>query len=259
MHVFLLGVSHQTAPVDVRERLDFSTPRLGAAVQALAARSAAGEAVVLSTCNRSEVYVASDDPLQARAEIVEFLASYHGLPRRGVRAAPLRARRTSDATRHLFRVAAGLDSLVVGEPQILGQVKDAFQVAADAAVRRPVADAPVPHRRSASASGCDRKRRSAKARCRWGLPPWRWRARSSAGSKAAACWSSGPARSATLAAQHLRAQGVGEIVVTSRTGAQRRGAGGRGRRPRHRLGRAGRRARRRRHRGLRHRARRGRS
>ena len=62
MHVFLLGVSHQTAPIDVREQLDFSSRDVGAAVETLAARYSAGEAVVLSTCNRSEIYVASDDP-----------------------------------------------------------------------------------------------------------------------------------------------------------------------------------------------------
>ena len=67
MHVFLLGVSHQTAPIDVREQLDFSSRDVGAAVEALAARYSAGEAVVLSTCNRSEIYVASDDPARARA------------------------------------------------------------------------------------------------------------------------------------------------------------------------------------------------
>ena len=62
MHLFLLGVSHKTAPVDVREKLDFSSRDLGAAVVALAARSSAAESVVLSTCNRSEIYVASTAP-----------------------------------------------------------------------------------------------------------------------------------------------------------------------------------------------------
>ena len=81
MHVFLLGVSHQTAPIDVREQLDFSSRDVGAAVEALATRYSAGEAVVLSTCNRSEIYVASDDPERARQELVDFLGSYHGLPR----------------------------------------------------------------------------------------------------------------------------------------------------------------------------------
>ncbi|HEY6362510.1 MAG TPA: hypothetical protein VIX63_15460, partial [Vicinamibacterales bacterium] len=81
MHLFLLGVSHRTAPVDLRERLDFSSRDLGAAVEALATRPSAAESVVLSTCNRSEIYVASGDPTRAREELVEFLSDYHQLPR----------------------------------------------------------------------------------------------------------------------------------------------------------------------------------
>ena len=80
MHLFLLGVSHKTAPVDLREKLDFSSRDVGAAVEALAARSSAAESVVLSTCNRSEIYVASDALDTAREEIVRFLSEYHQLP-----------------------------------------------------------------------------------------------------------------------------------------------------------------------------------
>ena len=129
MHLYLLGVSHRTAPLEVRERLDFASRDLGAAVEAAALRPSAAEVVVLSTCNRSEVYVASQDPANAREDLVAFLSEYHGL-------APdtftphLYAREDSAAAQHLFRVAAGLDSLVVGEPQVLGQVKDAYQTAA---------------------------------------------------------------------------------------------------------------------------------
>ena len=130
MHLFLLGVSHRTAPVDLRERLDFSSRDLGAAAQSVAARPSMTESVVLSTCNRSEIYVASSDPARARDELVSFLSDYHHVP------APIFqphvfALEDSAAAAHLFRVAAGLDSLVVGEPQILGQVKDAFQSAAN--------------------------------------------------------------------------------------------------------------------------------
>ncbi len=129
MHLFLLGVSHRTAPVDLRERLDFSSRDLGAAVEALATRPSAAESVVLSTCNRSEIYVASSDPTRAREELVEFLSQYHQLPR-DIFLPHLFYFDDAEAARHLFRVSAGLDSLVVGEPQILGQVKDAFQAAA---------------------------------------------------------------------------------------------------------------------------------
>ena len=74
MHLFLLGVSHRTAPVDLREKLDFSSRGVGEAVEALSTRPSATESVVVSTCNRSEIYVASEDPVRARAELVNFLA-----------------------------------------------------------------------------------------------------------------------------------------------------------------------------------------
>src|SRR5688572_28771169 len=137
MHLFLIGVSHRTAPVDLRERLDFSSRDVGAAVEALATRSSAAETVVLSTCNRSEIYVASPSPSQAQNEIIEFLTQYHQLPAEAFEP-HLFSFGDADAAKHLFRVAAGLDSLVVGEPQILGQVKDAFQAAAERRCTGPV-------------------------------------------------------------------------------------------------------------------------
>jgi glutamyl-tRNA reductase len=128
MHLFLLGVSHRTAPIDLRERLDFSSRDLGAAVEALATRPAAAESVVLSTCNRSEIYLATEDPALARDEAVRFLCEYHAL-RAEAFAPHLFSCEDHAAARHLFRVAAGLESLVGGEPQILGQVREAFQTA----------------------------------------------------------------------------------------------------------------------------------
>ena len=137
MHLFLLGVSHRTAPIDLRERLDFSSRDVGAAVEALATRSSAAESVVLSTCNRSEIYVASAAPVQSRDEIVRFLTEYHQLPAETF-APHLFSFSDAEAARHLFTVAAGLDSMVVGEPQILGQVKDAFQAASERRCTGPV-------------------------------------------------------------------------------------------------------------------------
>ena len=137
MHLFLLGVSHRTAPVDLRERLDFSSRNLGEAIDALAMRPSAAESVVVSTCNRSEIYVASDDPAKAREELVAFLSEYHQLPPETF-LPHLFVKEDGAAAGHLFRVAAGLDSLVVGEPQILGQVKDAFQTAAERRAAGPL-------------------------------------------------------------------------------------------------------------------------
>ncbi|MGE3277389.1 MAG: glutamyl-tRNA reductase [Vicinamibacterales bacterium] len=137
MHLLLVGASHRTAPVELRERLDFSSRGLDQAVRELAKRPLASEAVVVSTCNRAELYVACDDATPARDELVRFIADFHQM--RPDEVAPhLYVHQDTDAARHLFRVASGLDSLVVGEPQILGQVKAAYGVAAEAQTSGPL-------------------------------------------------------------------------------------------------------------------------
>ena len=128
MKLVAVGVSHRSAPVELREAVDFSRAGLDAALIALAARRVAREAVVVSTCNRAEIYAAADGD-GAEDTCARFIAEYHALPWETI-APHIFVLRGADAARHLFRVAAGLDSLVVGEPQILGQVKDAFAAAA---------------------------------------------------------------------------------------------------------------------------------
>jgi glutamyl-tRNA reductase len=130
MRLLLVGISHRTAPVELRERVDFSRGDMGGAVSALASRVPSGEAVIISTCNRVEIYTESDSDEQARDEVAAFVSQYHEVPREQLES-HLYARTDADVARHLFRVAAGLDSLVVGEPQILGQVKDAYELAAE--------------------------------------------------------------------------------------------------------------------------------
>jgi glutamyl-tRNA reductase len=128
MRLFTVGLSHRTAPVELRECVDFAREGLSQALAALAARGLSHEMVVLSTCNRAEIYaVAGADAPDA---IGRFFAEYHRLPLARV-SEHLYVRHGADAARHLFRVAAGLDSLVVGEPQILGQVKSAYATASD--------------------------------------------------------------------------------------------------------------------------------
>ena len=129
MRLFAVGLSHRTAPIELRERVDFARGGIPAALEGLAARNAAREMAVLSTCNRAEVYAAADDET-AVAEIFSFYADYHGVHPDEI-APHLYVHHGADVARHLFRVAAGLDSLVVGEPQILGQVKSAYTIAAD--------------------------------------------------------------------------------------------------------------------------------
>src|ERR1700704_1357364 len=140
MHLLLVGISHRTAPIELRERVDFQARGLENALRTLATRAprgASGEMAVLSTCNRAELYIACEDVAAARSELVSFVSAYHGVE---VAAIEPHVYDGADieAARHLFRVAAGLDSLVVGEPQILGQVKEAHSAARQAETAGPL-------------------------------------------------------------------------------------------------------------------------
>ena len=137
MHLLLVGISHRTAPVELRERVDFQARGVAGALRALAERGSAREAVVVSTCNRAELYVACDEASATRQDLVRFVSDFNGVPASEV-APHMYEVVDLDVARHLFRVAAGLDSLVVGEPQILGQVKDAHTAASDAQTAGPV-------------------------------------------------------------------------------------------------------------------------
>src|SRR5512134_1107037 len=127
MRLFAVGLSHRTAPVELRECVDFARGGVEAALCSLASRALAREAVVLSTCNRAENYAVGDSEVTAEA-LTRFFSEYHEVAA-AVITDHLYVRRGQDAALHLFRVAAGLDSLVVGEPQILGQVKAAYGAA----------------------------------------------------------------------------------------------------------------------------------
>ncbi|HGO8167520.1 TPA: glutamyl-tRNA reductase [Neisseria meningitidis] len=123
MQLTAVGLNHQTAPLSIREKLAFAAAALPKAVLNLARSNAATEAVILSTCNRTELYCVGDSE-----EIIRWLADYHSLPIEEIRPY-LYALDMQETVRHAFRVACGLDSMVLGEPQILGQIKDAVRVA----------------------------------------------------------------------------------------------------------------------------------
>jgi glutamyl-tRNA reductase len=131
MHLVLVGISHHTAPVEVRERVDFAARGVPEALRALAGRGSTREAAIVSTCNRAELYAACDDPGATRADLERFITEFNDVAPADIRPHVYDVADV-EAARHLFRVAAGLDSLVVGEPQILGQVKDAHAAAAEA-------------------------------------------------------------------------------------------------------------------------------
>ncbi|KFN51051.1 glutamyl-tRNA reductase [Arenimonas composti] len=136
MTLLALGLNHQTAPLALRERVALDAARLPVALSELKAVPGVEEAALLSTCNRTEVYVQVADGREDA--VAGWLARHHGIAAETL-AAYLYRHRDDEAVRHLFRVATGLDSLVLGEPQILGQVKDAWQAARAAhALRTPL-------------------------------------------------------------------------------------------------------------------------
>ena len=127
MQLALVGLSHKTAPVEIRERLAFSNDALRSALTSLVDRRRVNEAMILSTCNRVEVVAESPDDRLIR----DFICEFHQISHDSV-STHLYSYRNVEAIRHVFRVTASLDSMVIGEPQILGQVKEAFRIAMDA-------------------------------------------------------------------------------------------------------------------------------
>jgi glutamyl-tRNA reductase len=131
MKLAVTGLNHTTAPVEVRERLAFDPARLTEVAAELRRIPGLNENVILSTCNRVEIAVTAEDSLDVRGMLEEFLSGYHRVSRDWLRPF-LYYLADRDAIRHIYRVAASLDSMVVGEPQILGQLKDAYEIAKSA-------------------------------------------------------------------------------------------------------------------------------
>jgi glutamyl-tRNA reductase len=217
MHLLLVGVSHRTAPIELRERLDFSARGVDRALTALSGTGAQHEAAIVSTCNRVELYVGCDDPERARAAIQQFLSDFHGVETDQL-APHLYAKTGPDAVTHLFRVAAGLDSLVMGEPQILGQVKDAYGVASQLGVTGPLLNKLF---HSAFAAG---KRVRTETALSEGAVSVSYAAvelaRKIFGNlKGRTVLVLGAGEMGKLTAIHMKSQGIGRLIITSRTAA----------------------------------------
>ncbi|NTV11474.1 MAG: glutamyl-tRNA reductase [Zoogloea sp.] len=127
MQLFALGLNHHTAPLDIREQVAFQPEALGQALADFVRAKPVKEAAILSTCNRTELYFATGEPQHA----ADWFADYHRVALPDI-APHLYSLPQRDAVRHVFRVASGLDSMVLGEPQILGQVKEAARRAEQA-------------------------------------------------------------------------------------------------------------------------------
>lgn len=128
MKIFVVGLNHKVADVEVREKLAFNGPKLEEGLLRFRELPEIREAIILSTCNRVELYANVTDPAQASVSVRTFLSEFHGIQRNSLEHS-LYIYDDIDAVRHIFRVASSLDSMVVGEPQILGQLKDAFDLA----------------------------------------------------------------------------------------------------------------------------------
>ncbi|MCW9058599.1 MAG: glutamyl-tRNA reductase [Gammaproteobacteria bacterium] len=129
MPLIALGINHRTAPVELRERVVFAPERMQDALRELTGLPGIQEAAILSTCNRTELYVGSEE--DASGTVIHWLSRFHHLDE-GTLRPYLYHLQDADTVRHILRVASGLDSMILGEPQILGQMKCAYQCAAQA-------------------------------------------------------------------------------------------------------------------------------
>ena len=138
MEIVLVGLNHRSAPVEVRERVSFTADQARQASEELRTRGIFHETLVLSTCNRSEVYgVPPESFRESASALSSYLSSFHALQPDQLQAA-LYHHYDRHAVRHLFRVASGLDSMVLGEAEILGQVREAYRLAHESGATGPV-------------------------------------------------------------------------------------------------------------------------
>jgi glutamyl-tRNA reductase len=212
MTLVLIGVNHKTAPVALRERIAISRDDLPETTRALAAVPGVAECMILSTCNRVELLAVTAAPGNV---LSSFLAQRFQLDP-ALLAPHLYERRGRDAVRHIFRVAASLDSMVVGEPQILGQLKEAFAVARDAGA--------VGKRLEHLLQSAFAAAKKVRSKTEIGSNPVSVAsvavelARKIFGSlKGRVVFLVGAGRMSELAARHLADQGAGTILVTNRT------------------------------------------
>ncbi len=209
MAMVVVGLNHKTAPVAVREQLAIAEPELAEPL-AHFQHPALHELVILSTCNRVELYMEASDTAACVAACTDFLATYRGIAPEAFEP-HLVYRYDAEAVRHLFRVAASLDSLVVGEPQILGQVKAAYMTAQQAdrtgLIFNQLFD------RALGWQIVRQETASMTTPVGW----WRWAGQENFESLQRTAMVLGAGETSELAARHLVRQGVTSIFVANRT------------------------------------------
>ena len=195
MSVIVVGLNHRTAPVEMRERVAVPSSRLDKALHDLSSREHLAEVVLLSTCNRIEIYARSTKFHSAVSDILDFLAEQGGAPPEDVLRAPLHVLRRQRRRAISSGSTAGLDSMIIGEGEILGQVRGAWQLAGDGGRVRAGCSPGCSAMRSRSASASAPRPRSAGRPCRSRRPPSRSPSARCSRCAAARCWSSARATS----------------------------------------------------------------
>ncbi len=212
----IVGVSHKTAPIEVRERVAFAEDKLPDALQKLVTVPGVGEAMIVSTCNRVELYAGVDDKA-AMEQLMRFLIDERQLP--SSLRAHVYAHDGHDAIRHLFRVASSLDSMVVGESQILGQVKEAYAAALEAGTLGPVLQRAVP-RAFALAKRVRTETDVAKSSASIASAAVDLAAQIFGELRGRHVLVVGAGKMGDLSARHLKAAGIGELSVINRMHAR---------------------------------------
>lgn len=211
--IVVVGSNHEYAPVDVREKLAFTGDALAEGLNALHDR--VQEGLILSTCNRTEVYAVADTAEIARGEVFAFLGGYHHVPAHVLERASY-VHTGADAVNHIFRVASGLDSMVLGEPQILSQIRDALHTSRQAGAAGPIlqrlaTDALKTGKRARTDTNISRNRVSI---AHAAVDLARHELGDLEGRNVVVL---GAGKMATLTAKLLRAHGIGELVVINRS------------------------------------------
>ncbi|MCU1281985.1 MAG: hemA [bacterium] len=212
----IVGLSHKTAPIEVRERVAFAGDALPDSLKRLVSVPGVGEAMIVSTCNRVELYAGVEDK-DAIEAMQRFFIDERRLP--SSLRAHLYAVDGNDALRHLFRVAASLDSMVVGESQILGQVKEAYAAALDAGTLGPVLQRAVP-RAFALAKRVRTETDVAKSSASIASAAVDLAAQIFGDLHGRHVLVVGAGKMGDLSARHLKAAGIGELSVVNRTQAR---------------------------------------
>jgi glutamyl-tRNA reductase len=217
MSIVLVGLNHKTAPIEVRERLAFSDEACAESLQALVDGEAVGEGLIVSTCNRVEVLAAAGTGggERATARVSDFLCRTRGVPA-DLFARHLYVHAEEAAVRHVFRVASSLDSMVVGEPQVLGQVRRAYSIAVTAGTAGRVIHKLVHHAlRVAKRVRTETGIASSAVSISYTAVEL---GRKIFGSlEGATVLLVGAGEMAELAAEHLRSAGASRVLVTNRT------------------------------------------